>query len=242
MQMLFQSITIKGYKLSWVFYGLCLLMMSCGKKQVELEIKKVSAAPVVDGQIDKLWDAVAWTDVGVTPTDSAKKANLSGRFKVLRDQANFYFLFDVLDDVKFRRPLPKSALEAKYDFIGQGMNDCIVVTFVVGDTKKTTEDNRIMYIYDYNTVVVNSKPTTISDFKVGQANVAGGYVIEASVPFKEIKYELGKDLPIVAKVAIMDNDSTAAAEDSVTLPTKTIVWGTPLVWGTKDLGKLIIKP
>lgn len=240
--MLFQSITIKGYKLSWVFYGVCLLMMSCGKKQVELEIKKASNAPVVDGKIDKQWDALAWTDVGVNPTESAKKANLSGRFKILRDQDNFYFLFDVIDDVKFRRPLPKSALEAKYDFIGQGMNDCIVVTFVVGDTKKTTEDNRIMYIYDYNTVVVNFKPTNLSDFKVGQANVPGGYVIEASVPFKEIKYELGKDIPIVAKVVIMDNDSTSAAEESVTLPTKTIVWGTPLVWGTKDLGKLIIKP
>jgi len=53
------------------------------------------------------------------PADSAKKANLSGRFKVLRDKANFYFLFDITDDAKFRRPIPTSALEAKYDFFGQ---------------------------------------------------------------------------------------------------------------------------
>lgn len=239
MQLLRQSLYIKRYHIKLMLCSLCLLWVGCGKKQVELEIKKVKTIPVVDGKIDKVWDEAEWTDIGTPPTDSAKKANLSAKFKVVRDQANFYFLVEVTDDIKFRRTLPKSALEAKYDFIGQGMNDCVFVTLVVGDTKKTTEDTRIMYIYDYPAVVVNGKATTLSDFKVGQTNVPGGYMVEARVPFTELKYT--PDLPIVAKIAVMDNDSTFISEDSVTLPTKTIVWGTPLVWGTKDLGKLIVK-
>jgi len=37
----------------------------CGKKQVELEIKKMKTIPVIDGKVDKVWDEIDWTDIGM---------------------------------------------------------------------------------------------------------------------------------------------------------------------------------
>lgn len=242
MQLLLQSIYIKWYKISFIVCGLCLVMLGCGKKQVELEIKNANTIPVIDGIADKVWEETEWTDIGSPPADSAKKANLSGKFKVLHDKANFYLLVEVTDDAKFRRPVPKSALEAKFDFFGRGINDCVTISFVVGDTKgKEMDETNIMYVYDYDSVMVNNKTKMLSDFKLRQTKTSGGYLMESSIPFEKIKYEAGKNLPIVAKMSIMDNDSTSVSPDVVTLPTKTISWGTPLIWGTKDFGKFIVK-
>jgi len=55
MQILLQSFYSKGYKISLIFYSLCLLLLGCGKKQVELEIKKMKTIPVIDGKVDKVW-------------------------------------------------------------------------------------------------------------------------------------------------------------------------------------------
>jgi len=53
-------------------------------------------------------------------------------------------------------------------------------------------------------LLVNDKTKMLSDFKLRQTKTPGGYIMEASIPFEKIKYDPQRDLPIAAKIVVMD--------------------------------------
>lgn len=70
-------------------------------KKVGYQANKAATAPVVDGEIDKIWDAQEPTEITRVLTGTVNgSTDLSGKFKVLWNEEGLYLLAQVTDDVQ----------------------------------------------------------------------------------------------------------------------------------------------
>ncbi|TBO44307.1 sugar-binding protein [Pedobacter kyonggii] len=209
--------------------------------KAKLEVKKVRISPLIDGIQDDLWNETNWTMIERSNIAKFGKSDLSARFKVLYDNNNFYFLFDVTDDIRYRRPLPKSALEARYNFFcptkdveWPDKNDCIIVSF---DTEKAHEvgsDRSFMFVYDYDVVTKAGTIDIIKEIRLRQKKYQGGYIMEISMPFKLLDLTPDRGISVISKVTVIDNDG------NIILPYTMPRSSGFLTWGNKGTGRFVL--
>jgi hypothetical protein len=153
-------------------------------------VPKTSAAPVIDGQSDAVWDAVNGTQCLITEminADSAAPENandLSATFKTMFDDNNFYIFMEVQDSV----------IDHEFsDWQGDGVEIYFDGDYSHGDTYDGVNDNQIRITVDDVVLadIDSSLPVDGTVFKV--VLTASGYNIEASFPLQALQIYPSED-------------------------------------------------
>lgn len=214
--------------------------------QVKLVVKKTTTAPVIDGNpADEVWSATGVVSetlkyfVKCTGDDcTPSAANLSGSFKALYDDNNFYLLVSITDDVLV--PLPT------YTYVGAFNYDAIEVLLsthglienrTINNTDAAAEglmQFRFNYgvsdpspftsISGYNGFTHFERNTTTKVFEnrrgieAAFAAATGGFTMEIKIPFETIFFNsaeaVSRVLPgklFAFEVHYSDNDEAGTA-------------------------------
>ena len=175
-----------------------------------LIVPGTSVAPIIDGELDDVWQNVGEEGVLITEIINTTSAvpddlsDLSGTFKVMHDADNFYIYVVVQDSV----------IDYTFsDWQGDG-----VELFFDGDNSKGSSydgvnDNQIRITVDDVELsnIDSSLPVDGSDFKVILTDV--GYNIEASFPLE--KLQIVPDNTFGFEVQINDNDDGSGRETMI---------------------------
>jgi hypothetical protein len=172
-----------------------------------LIVPKTSAAPVIDGELDDVWqgaseESLLITDIinatSVVPDDAS---DLSGTFQTMYDDDNFYFFIGVQDSV------------LDYEFSNHN-GDSVEIFFDGDNSKGSTydgvNDNQIRINIDDVELgdLGKSLPIDGADFKVLLTDL--GYNIEASFPLE--KLQLVPENVFGFEVQLNDNDGGGGRE------------------------------
>jgi len=142
------------------------------------------SSPTIDGAIDGVWKNVCWTfmrSYGNSGTLPENRIDLTGAFRVMWDDNNFYFLAYTQDDV----------LYDNHDNVWE--NDGWELYFDADNSKGTSYDN-----VDDMQIRIEHRDQTSADIDAGSwankdnfvfANVdtLNGYMLELQIPLAELK-------------------------------------------------------
>ena len=172
---------------------------------------KCYTAPIIDGSMDE-WDKFERFTT-FTPTilkeHYASHTDISGTFYSCWDEDNFYFAIQVLDDV------------FSQNYTGNQINkgDSVILVF---DTE-LTEDMQISF-YNSDDYRIDFSPGNFSGtfaesfmswpsnapprgVNIASTRIAGGYIIEASIPWYNFTNYIPEDLDVLGfTVSIFDTD------------------------------------
>ena len=211
------------------------LFCSCVPK-ISYKSIKTGSAPVIDGLVDDIWSEAYLDTVDGDISGEINRESINDllvKFRCLWDTSNFYFLFEVLDDVKLNNP----EMAVQY-------NDLVILYFTP-TMKKTDLDSKYTcwtFLYGVDTMIVeSSKKNNINiDFK--RVDNEKGYTLEIKAPWKELGIPAKSNLRIPFNIEISDMDKRS--NDGVSYGRETNMSWTPGLSGNswarpKEYGNLI---
>jgi hypothetical protein len=181
-------------------------------------VKKTNQVPVIDGRADALWEntpTATVSNIGICTFCTADSLDLSGRFKAVWDAENLYFLFTIYDDIKFRNNLPANPSEQR--LWASWKNDDVELFFDMNNDKESgfhpdQDDFRYDFVYNYDSVATVGNARGI---RFAHTDFDKGYVLEVSIPWKNLKYAPGRDNAFGFEMNISDNDTKGPLEQGV---------------------------
>ena len=143
-------------------------------QEVDMEIGFAAQPPVLDGQVDEIWDGAS-TQYFVPLADPADG---SGIWKVLYDAENLYVLVDVTDD------------SLQNDSAGSWQDDSVEIYFDGGNTKVNTPLSGDDHQYTFGWTTDEIQGTNITGYTEGiehaQVTTDTGWRIEVKMPWMSI--------------------------------------------------------
>lgn len=188
------------------------LLLSCVALTVNADYgynyQALKGTPTIDGEIDAIWndERIEWTTVDHAYSADQTRADQQLRVKVLWDEDALYFLAELkcsdenLADFGnvFEVYISEANTNAAGAYTTGDSQSCIRFvdgTFVIGGD--VPEAN----IKGDEGMGTNSKWATST---AASKQIAGGYLVEAKLPFTTIKGEVGKDVGLEFMLNIMD--------------------------------------
>ncbi len=209
-----------------------------GTKPVALTIAAVPActapvigftntAPVIDQSIDAAWSSVpagslSKVTIGALPADFA-----GSQWRAMYDATNLYVLVEVKDNAKFN------------DSGASWYDDDAVELFIDGDNSKGSAYdgvNDFQLGFRYNDGVINVGGNSVNrtaGITFAIQNVAGGYNLEAKIPWSTIGVtpQVGSQLGF--EIAVDDDDNGGARDAQVAaFSSTTTAYANPSVFGS----------
>jgi aryl-phospho-beta-D-glucosidase BglC (GH1 family) len=191
-------------------------------------IAKASVPVGIDGVVDDVWEnaeLLPLANVALRGKPSAE--NLSGAFKILRDQTNLYLLVQVTDDLKMH------TAEESYE------NDGIEIYIDYDNSKSDrydSDDFMFRYVWSESevlSVIGNPGPGV----KGAQKNLDKGYIMEIAIPWKAIGGTPKEGQYIGIDVHVNDNDNLRRDCKITWKAKRDISHQTPSVFGTMKLSE-----
>ena len=199
-----------------IFWVLVVAVLFSGAAMAELDesgrliVPETSVAPVIDGELDDVWQDASEESLLITDIINATSAipedesDLSGAFKVMYDDDNFYFFIAVQDSV------------LDYTF-SDWQGDSVEIFFDGDNSKGSTydgvNDNQIRINTDDVELadIGSSLPVDGTAFKVLLTDV--GYNIEAAFPLE--KLQIVPENVFGFEVQLNDNDDGSGRETMI---------------------------
>lgn len=201
----------------------------------ESKIVKTTAAPVIDGAADTVWNTANPAAITNVKDNISSGSDLSGTYKTLWDATHLYVLINVTDDLQ-----TNDSGAATYDDDG-------VEIYVDANNDKLTSYGAtdVQYIFSWNgtsvvTTAVVAGVNTLSFLAgvvgKGQA-VAGGYVIEVKIPWSTVGQTTIAAGALVGLDAHINDDDNGGARDGKLMwkDTTDTAYLNPSVFGTLPL-------
>jgi|GEM_PF-1848707 len=172
------------------------------------QAQRTTAVPVIDGKIDPVWnDKPADTLSAITYGSEFRTSDkdLLGTLKTLWDDRALYVLVQVDDDRVFK---PARSGDA-YEWLNAWDTDNVELYFRTpprdADTTKT-EVAQLRFVYGVESISgnVNGIDTTRIAFRM--VPTERGYVLEAAIPWQELRLNPGGDPVVHFDVLVYDND------------------------------------
>lgn len=199
-----------------------------------LGIPKISTPPVIDGDIDAIWEHPSVTAITLGKTIQGTlsgTADLSGTFKAVWDNTYLYVLGNVNDD-------------SKVNDSPETYNDDAVEVYVdINNDKATTygaNDVQYTFGWDDNTPVAGPSGRSTTNVTFVNKAKTGGYIFEARIPWTTLQGNpaVGQKLGIDFMVNDDDDNSTRDSKISWNAATDN-AWENPSLIGSVTLGDLI---
>ena len=160
-------------------------------------IKKTSAAPLIDGNVDEIWKALPANELDkIILGERNSESDISASFKATWDNENLYLLIEVKDELKNDK--------GSNDYGQDGIE-----IYIDSDNSKPEYygDDEFMFRYSWNSDNIR---TIRNDAGAGiicaQANTETGYNAEIAIPWKAISCFPAKGRYIGFDVQVNDND------------------------------------
>lgn len=191
-------------------------------------IAKTPVPVEIDGVVDDVWEnaeLLPLANVALREKPSAE--NLSGAFKILRDQTNLYLLVQVTDDLKMH------TAEESYE------NDGIEIYIDYDNSKSDrydSDDFMFRYVWSESevlSVIGNPGPGV----KGAQKDLDKGYIMEIAIPWKAIGGTPKEGQYIGIDVHVNDNDDVRRDCKITWKAKRDTSHQTPSVFGTMKLSE-----
>jgi len=222
-----------GASQDWTANGADMLTLYVQGRVGDFVVPRVSAPPVLDGEIDEAW-LQASVQVIETLIDGAEPtgpADLSGRFRVLYDSDNLYVLVDVNDEALVQDSDP-----------AEGWQDDRIEVFIDGDNSKDDAQdgvNDYQYCFRWNHGEVETPvewylpPASLAGVEYAVVTTDSGYLFEIKLPWSTMigrSAEAGELIGI--DVMIGDDDDGGDRDSQVSWHLPSGNPHTPSLWGT----------
>lgn len=194
-----------------------------------LEVKKASQAPNVDGNVDSVWsEASAAKTLDNVIVGTVTNANdLSGNFRTLWTDTHLYVLADIKDDIE------------QNDTSGSNYDDDVVEVFLDMNNSKSTSvqsDDYHYYVRRATAAITESFHNATSGVTAAKANTTGGYRIELAIPWSTVGYSPAQDNNIGFDIHVDDDDDGGTRDSKISwFDTQDIGYTNPSVYGTATL-------
>lgn len=191
----------------------------------DLIIPKVAAPPIIDGEIDAIWDNVNVTPMGnVYNGGFDDEADHKASFKAIWDETNLYVLVEVTDQTLV------NSTGADYE------KDGVEILIDIDNAGGTNYDNDKQIRYLWDDAVYNAEKGSSA-----QANLTGGWLIEIALPWDYIDENFNATVGslIGFDVASTDNDASGREGTHAWMATEDNGWWNPSVFGQIELGALV---
>ncbi len=197
-------------------------------------IRKVSQAPVIDGQAESLWaDAKKYKISNSIYSPVSSPADLSANYRVMCDQENLYLFVDVIDD-----ELKNDSVEFYYD-------DTVEV-FIDADNSKDSGYGENDYTYNFNwdrtspSMEERGQPYQNDDIKFALVTSDNGYRLEIKFPWSTLGTEVSTGSKIGLDVHVNDDDDGGERDTKFTwCDREDNAWQNPKTFGTAELIGLV---
>jgi len=205
-----------------------ILAAMLGVERIDLEVGFATAAPVIDGQADAIWNAASTQSF--VPLDDP--ADGSGTWKVLYDAENLYVLVDITDD------------SLKNDSAAAWQDDSVEVYFDGGNSKLTTPLSGDDHQYTFGWTADDIQGTNITGATEGieqaQVTTATGWRIEIKMPWLSIQGAAPQvwDLIGIDCYYNDDDDGGDSREGKMLSLSPVEGWNDASQWGTAILGEV----
>jgi len=207
---------------SITFIAAFFIMHSCYDSGSKYKVKEATLPPVIDGNIDQIWQSAVVDSVykSIIGAEKRKDNNdFSIRFRSLWDKSGIYFLFEIKDDIKFY--IPESTW----------YQDDLVQLFFSRSLRKNNKDNtqpgellQYSFIYGNDTMLMNGNLNSQTMIEFKRKDFSGGYVLEIKIPWDELKIKPENGLKIPFNYEAADLDEKVSVEGIVGVPETYVGW------------------
>ncbi|MDR0829184.1 MAG: hypothetical protein LBN95_03620, partial [Prevotellaceae bacterium] len=146
-----------------------LFLCACAGNSFSNSIVLTSTPPTIDGTIDAVWNNVPTFTIDKVTSVGTPTNNPAGTWRVMSDNANFYYLIEVIDNNKWG-----NATANNY------WNGDAVEIYIASDNGNTA--NQIGFGYVVNTAVMRRYGKTDTGGSFYMKDTPTGYLLEASLP------------------------------------------------------------
>lgn len=218
------------------------LITECYDKTPKYNAIETTQAPVIDGNIDEIWnstkiDTIKKSIVGV---DNKKDDNdFTVRYRCLWDYSDIFFLFEVTDEKKIYYPeIRWYENDLVQIFFGRSLKKISASKITGGDISQYT------FIYGIDSLLLNGKYLTLTNIEFKKKDINDGYIFEIKMPWKDIGIIPRKKLDIPVNFEANDLDKGESAEGEIGIRETIIGWAPNTAehsWTqTKNYGDLIL--
>lgn len=218
-----------------IIVTLSLFCSSKGNSQSVLQIKNTTSVPIIDGNIDALWNNYNAENIeNILAGNAVPNSDFSAWFKATWDQDNLYILVFVTD-------------ESKINDSGDVWWDDAVEIYIDIENNKLTSYGSTDYQYSFrwNDLNIHSSNggTNNVDFKI--AGRSNGYTLETKFPWSTLGERNPKNGTLLGlDVHVHDDDNGGERDNKISWYAKTDQsWSNPSLFATVNLvGDIITNP
>ncbi len=195
-----------------------------GFEQVDMEIGFATQPPVIDGEVDGIWEGASTQYI----VPVVEPADASGSWKALYDSENLYVIVDISDDSLVN------------DTASSWQDDSVEFYFDGGNTKDgppLSGDDR-QYTFGWTTEDIQGTNTQIEGVEHAQVDTDTGWRIEIKLPWLSLQDAMPQagDLIGIDCFYNDDDDGGDSREDQIwTFATDGSAWNDASQWGTAML-------
>jgi hypothetical protein len=162
-------------------------------------IRKVSVAPEIDGNIDKIWESVPANELNnIVLGERNSTSDIFASFKAIWDDRNLYLLIQIVDD-------------CKSDTGSNAYNQDGIEIYIDPDNSKSEyyENDEFMFRYNWNKNYIRTVRNEVkADIICAQLNTETGYNAEIAFPWEAISCNPKTGQYIGFDLHVNDNDGS----------------------------------
>lgn len=195
------------------------------------KIYKASLEPMIDGEMDEIWQDQNITAISATKTIVQSVSNpndLSGNIRFLWDNSNIYFYAAITDDAK------RNDSQNSYE------DDAIEIYFDINNDKATEYGaNDVQYSFGWDDgTVVGSLPSgrSVSGIEYVAVSTTNGYIVEGSIPWSTLQGTPQVGQLVGIDFMINDDDDGSGRDGKLSWSAATDdAWQNPSLFGVAKL-------
>jgi hypothetical protein len=219
-----------------------IVLANCKSSTPTYEVTEVKAHPVIDGQIDDVWNKAKIEIINKSIIGSINRKDerdFNVNFRSLWDNTNLYFLFVVMDDVKLYYPeIPWYENDLVQIFIGRNLKK------MKASKNHSLDILQYSFIYNVDSLLLNGKYILKTNIEFKRTNTFYGYILEIKLPWNEIGINPIKNLDIPVNFEASDLDRRESENGIIGIKETVIGWAPNTAdhsWAqTKSYGDLIL--
>jgi predicted ester cyclase len=206
--------------------GLDILAVAKGVEQIDMEIGFATQPPVIDGEVDYMWEGASTHDI----VPGSDPANASGNWKVLYDSENLYVLVDIVDDI------------LQNDSSSSWQDDSVEIYFDGGSTKVNTplsgDDHQYTFAWTTDDIQGTNIDGATEGIEHAQVDTDTGWRIEIKLPWLSIQGIAPQEHDLIGiDCYYNDDDDGGDSREGKLLTFSTVEgWNDASQWGTGILG------
>jgi hypothetical protein len=213
-------------RLDKLIFLLCITLIGCSNHDFNsYQVKHTGPSAEISDSIGVNWDNACTGYISKAARGNYNRENeqdISGVFKVLWDDENLYFLFDITDDIK----LGSSDFSAYYDNIFFQMDGIQLYLDMDNDKSRFNDEfngKNYRYNFCYHVDKIESTNGSMDGVEFYQEDDSKGYIFKIKMPWGTLNFDPKSKKKFRCEIHLTDCDDTRLLSDGFFDGTETIM-------------------